>query len=279
LLGRNAARRRDEKTRNTAMINALRDLDNLIEKVKNDQLDGESALSQAEEIRKNYLQAMGELKDKKTRNIALKDVSRLDSKISELKAAVSAQKSRQEKMQLLVPTFADGGTVSNFFKGQKHNPLGYQHGSGAGREDDMLGYFPTANRYARYSNSEYILDAETTRNVGVPNLNMMLATKGRSFRKMQERIYKGNPARANGGAIIHTGSSDYENASSGSPVIVEVYVTNQIGADAFVEIAKTVVRNNDGTSEQFTAQAKAIQNEGNNALINQLAKVLKDKLS
>ena len=80
-LGRNSARRRDEKTRNQLSLDAFKNLDDLIAKVNADQIDGAGALEQAAGIRQTYMDGANALKDKKTRNIALKDVSRLDAKI------------------------------------------------------------------------------------------------------------------------------------------------------------------------------------------------------
>jgi hypothetical protein len=92
---RNAARRRDERTRNQATLDAFSALDKLISDVGADKIDGASALAQADQIRQQYLATAGSLKDKKTRNIALADVSRLDSKIATLKAAITTQQKRK----------------------------------------------------------------------------------------------------------------------------------------------------------------------------------------
>lgn len=271
LLGRNAARRRDERTRNSAMIDALGSLDKLIEGVKKDRIDGESALSQADEIRKNYVDNMTQLKDKKTRGIALRDVSRLDAKITELKAAVAEQTSRRERLALLVPTFADGGATSGFYKRYASNPLGYQYGGGNGRADDNLGWFPAAGRHARYSDTEYILDAETTRNVGVATLDNIRATKGKSLRRMQERVFRNAPRHAAGGSVLSVPDSN-TSVGAGDGITIEIHVVNQLGTEQFTEVVKTVVRGNDGSEEQFAAMAKAIQTVGTNSFVAQLSR-------
>ena len=111
-LGRNKKRRQEEGIRNQAMLDAFSQLDQLIDSVRRNKTDGASALSQAQQIRSSYLQRMSQLKDSKTRRIALADVSRIDGKISTLKAVADAQAARQARADLFAPTFADGGKVN-----------------------------------------------------------------------------------------------------------------------------------------------------------------------
>ena len=254
-LGRNKQRRADEKLRDKAMVDALKGLDDLIDNVKFDRIDGAGALSQADQIRASYLESMGQLKDKKTRNIALKDVSRLDAKISNLKAAVDDQNLRKTRLEKLVPTFADGGSVSNFArKNFRNNPLGYQRGRGSSRSDSMMGYFPSAKQYARYSDTEFILDAETTRNIGVDNLNHLLASKGRSF--------------ANGGAVAQTATvATASNVLSSDKINLTVNLQVGLSETEFVQVIGAYITSGEGTQEILDALATLNQNQGSNKLL------------
>lgn len=226
LFGRNKQRRQDERTRNQAMVDAFAALDKLISDVNSDRVDGASALSQAEDIRKNYLDQMSQLKDGKTRRIALADVHRIDAKITLLKAAVKSQDQRKEKLAMLVPTFADGGDVSAFArKNFRNNPLGYITGSGTARSDSISAYFPIANSVARISHSEYVLDAETTRNIGVWNLDRLRAGKGKNFgeiARMMKHVHEPRIKLAEGGLATGTNSQTTTPASPTTEVSVSV---------------------------------------------------------
>ena len=94
----------------------------------------------------------------------------------------------------LIPAFAggnlvargDGGALSNFSRmaaeraGVQFNPQGLIRGPGGPTSDSVFAYFPTAGKLGRVSASEYVIDAETVRAVGVERLDRLRATKGRS---------------------------------------------------------------------------------------------------
>lgn len=111
ILAKNSARRRDETTRNQAMLDSLSQLDEIIRAVKTDKMDVTSAIGAAAQIRQQYVTSMSALKDSKTRRIALQDVYRLDLKIDEIKKAGEGQDRRREIERKLVPAFAQGGLV------------------------------------------------------------------------------------------------------------------------------------------------------------------------
>jgi hypothetical protein len=111
LLGRNSARKRDEATRNQAMLDSLGQLDEIIRAVKTDKMDLTSGVAAAMQIRQQYVTSMNALKDSKTRRIALQDVYRLDLKIDEIRKAGEGQQRRRDIEKRLVPEFAHGGTV------------------------------------------------------------------------------------------------------------------------------------------------------------------------
>lgn len=101
-----------------------------------------------------------------------------------------------------VASLADGGAVRprRYASGGEvqYDPTGLLRGPGGGRADKILAYFPAANRVARVSNTEYVLDAETTRNLGVGFLDRIRAAKGR---------VKFGGGFAEGGAVSAAGNS------------------------------------------------------------------------
>ena len=129
LIGRNSKRRKEEKQRtefiNTALTD-LKDFDKLIADTKALKIQPPSSAittgeALAKSVREQYLTAANGLKDKKTRNIALRDVSRVDSsisdKMSQLRAAVAGATNATEFSNKFVATFAGGAyTTSPFMK-------------------------------------------------------------------------------------------------------------------------------------------------------------------
>lgn len=130
LLGRNAKRRKNEKIRNQAMLEALPALQELLKGVKTDKIDGNEALTRADEIRKQYIEQMSKLDDKKTRRIALKDVSRLDAVIAEIKVAAKNQSIRREIDDRIVPTYSTGGVGQGLIRVSKGETLFLPHSEG-----------------------------------------------------------------------------------------------------------------------------------------------------
>lgn len=252
-INRSKLRRQEETTRNQAMIDALRGLDNIIEGVRNDRIDGQSAIQQAEQIRATYVEQMSALKDKKTRRIALADVSRLDAKISQIKSEVNNQENRKARLELSVPTFAQGGSLSRF-TGSNHlyNPQGYQAGG------QKFGYFPNAGMTASFNErgSEYILDAETTRNVGVPELDKMRASRGKYI-----------PAKYMGGLPGNSGG--------GSPIIVENHynVSQNENGTITIEMVESIIKNHDGSETQTANFVNNLTKRGGQPL-NTLARAI-----
>lgn len=111
IIGKNKKRRAAETQRNAFTTDALGQLNNLLSQVRRDKISGDDALGQAASIREQYLASSQALSDKKTREIALKDVSRLDGIISQIKIAAVGQERRQQLDSQLVPEFARGGVV------------------------------------------------------------------------------------------------------------------------------------------------------------------------
>jgi soluble lytic murein transglycosylase-like protein len=117
ILKKNKEKRQNEKLRDGYMSDSLGQLNSLLSQVRRDKIGGAEALAQASSIREQYMSNAQALSDKKTRAIALKDVSRLDAVIGQIKAATKAQERRQELDNQLVPEFAGGGRVVSSGRG------------------------------------------------------------------------------------------------------------------------------------------------------------------
>lgn len=276
-LSRNAKRRKEETIRNTAITDAFAAIDKLISDVNSDKIDGASALGQADQIRSNYVSEMSKLKDKKTREHALADVSRIDLRINDLKNAVAQQVSRKERLALMVPTFADGGATSAFAANFQNNPLGYQTGFGHGRSDNMLGYFPASGQMGAFSPTEYILDAETTRTVGTQNLDVMRATRGRSYHDMRKNV----PVRRAFGGPLNSGvaqtSGSVGTDGSGSPMKLEITLNVGLATEEFAKVIGASITGNDGSKAQLDAIVTTLKNEGYTELAAELGRQLQNK--
>jgi hypothetical protein len=115
ILGRKAQRDRDEKARTESWISLKAETLKLIEAVRGDRMDGTDALSRLEEYKTQYRDSVSQLKDKKTREIALAMLTRpehLPGLEKILRAEIANQKQRQAVEDLLTPTYAKGGVTS-----------------------------------------------------------------------------------------------------------------------------------------------------------------------
>ena len=123
---RGRRRRRDERTRDAAMVKALRMLNRIKDLVnqKPPGIDLNTAATNAQNIEQQYFSAMGSLKDGKTRRIALKDgrervtplvqqiLADIDRVRAELKAA---EANRRDISSRFAGQFARGGFMSADF--------------------------------------------------------------------------------------------------------------------------------------------------------------------
>lgn len=232
ILGKNKQRKADEKTRNQAMVDAFSQLDEILKQINRDEIDGASGVSSANNIRKQYVDQMSKLKDKKTRNIALKDVSRIDSKISLIKQAADNQSARKAMDAKLVPTFADGGFVGtgNGYRvlgsdGEAMQPFRGRVPGVYDRRDDFL---------ARLSGNEVVL---------TPDQWMPIAP----YLK-QKRV----PGFADGGLVSNTSSiNGSSQASSNQEIIIEeliINLNNSFGAETAARIVDVGLKTPDGRS-------------------------------
>lgn len=272
-------RRKEETIHNDAMLKALNGLDNIVFGLNNNTLDANSALSQADALKAEYLSTANALTDKKTRNIATSasEVARIDAKIKAVKDAISNQKARQERQDLLVPTFADGGSISGFINKQyKNNPLGYQSGSGHSRSDNLLGYFPSAKQFAYTSPSEYVLDAKTVSNIGIHELELMRATQGQSFNNLKDRKIN---KFADGGSISQSPVNIQADSNpSNSSMSMNLSLNIGLAVSDFVELIEGVLRSSDASEQQISNIITSINKEGvDHPLLQTLNQKLKNK--
>lgn len=113
-LSRNSRRRKEEKTRTGFLNDAVGQFDKLIADVRSHRTSGPDALAQAEEIRKSYTEQANQLKDSKTRRIAMNEwnpPNKLWAKMEELKKVAESASADSERKNQLIPEFASGGVV------------------------------------------------------------------------------------------------------------------------------------------------------------------------
>lgn len=126
LFGKSKQRKADEKARTQFMRDAVAnmgELDRLIADVKGLGVDPASAIATGEgigrQIRDNYMQQANALKDKKTRNIALRDVGQIDSAIAAkmvvLRGAVDVSSAAKDNRERIIPQFATGAYIDPAF--------------------------------------------------------------------------------------------------------------------------------------------------------------------
>lgn len=128
LFGINSMRRKEEKIRAAALgdaLNSIKQFDTLIQDVRGLRLDPASGIAQgtalAAQIRQQYMSVVEQLKDKKTRNIALKayrdDVEVLISqKMEELRKVADVATAAGDRERRLIPEFAQGVFLSPGFQ-------------------------------------------------------------------------------------------------------------------------------------------------------------------
>lgn len=116
IYGRNAARRRDEQARDQLHRDARTQLYDILRQVQTDRLDGAAGVSQALAVLENYRQQASQLRDSKTRRIALESVSHLNPVVEQIRQAADKQAARREWEGRFTPTFARGGVVPELVK-------------------------------------------------------------------------------------------------------------------------------------------------------------------
>lgn len=109
ILAKNAARRRDEKTRNQATIDTRSALLKILSDVQTDNLDGNSARAAIEELHARWIETGNALKDSKTRNHHMATWSHFQPIIDQIYAASDAQLERENIRGRMIPVFGGGG--------------------------------------------------------------------------------------------------------------------------------------------------------------------------
>lgn len=121
-IGRSAKRRKEETQSNQIRVDAKTQLQKILENLRqsSNPSDIENALSQANQIRADYLNQVNQLTDKKTKTNAVAFVRELDAIIDQIKSEGAAVRGRSRKQNFadaydnaLVPTF-DGGGMFNY---------------------------------------------------------------------------------------------------------------------------------------------------------------------
>lgn len=122
LLGRNAQRRRDEKSRDALAGDLRTQLYALISGVSNDSIQGADALTKYGELRAQYVQQVTALKDRKARDHAMLWLTNdLEKQVlPQLQAAIAAQGERTQTIARRKPEFADGGLVPGALGSRQH---------------------------------------------------------------------------------------------------------------------------------------------------------------
>ncbi len=145
LFGINKQRRADERSRAQALASAesaiKQEFESLMTQLRFGTIDSASAINQAASssasIRQQYIDAVSQLKDGKTRRIALSEVQqRIDpliaQKTAELKGLAEIAAASAERSKRILPEFAGGTYIADFFR-----PNGLIPGIFDGRDDLM----------------------------------------------------------------------------------------------------------------------------------------------
>jgi hypothetical protein len=114
ILGIQARRKKAEKQRSVLRDNAGAELDKLIAGVKSHHIQPEDALSQAAQIKQDYTDQVAQLKDGKTRKIAMNEWNEpniLWRKMDDLQRAGNEAGADSERAKRILPEFADGGYI------------------------------------------------------------------------------------------------------------------------------------------------------------------------
>lgn len=192
ILRRNQQRREDEKKRSQLATSGLTNLDEILKGVMNGSLDGTSGIAQAMDIRKQYVEASSQIKDRKTRNHALLDVSRLDLKIDAIRLAAQQQLEERARDRKLVPEFAtglNGGAIPG----------------PAGSPQLILGH-----------GGEYVINSSQQAAIGA--LVLALAAKGEA-------------SAASGGSAISRIAQGAQSSAAGGPLFGDIIIEAEVDAE------------------------------------------------
>jgi polyhydroxyalkanoate synthesis regulator phasin len=109
-INRSAKRRKEETARTDILTKSKEEVQKLIDQAKGGRLSMEDGRAQFLAIRQNYLDQVGQLTDKKTRNIAIATVRELDYQWSNVLQPLLLRSDRANELErIIVPTFGVGG--------------------------------------------------------------------------------------------------------------------------------------------------------------------------
>lgn len=109
LLGRNAQRKKDEKTRNQATIDTRSALWQILAAVQTDQMDGNTARGEIQKLHQNWIDVGNSLKDSKTRRHHMETWNHFQPIIDSIEKEIAQQTTRANNRNRMVPVFASGG--------------------------------------------------------------------------------------------------------------------------------------------------------------------------
>jgi muramidase (phage lysozyme) len=237
LINRFARRNREERERTDLAHSVYDQVIAILNEARSGRLTVSEAVARFNQVKSEYMSAVGQFQDRKTREIAqrwfIQDVESYYHPLIQ-QAAKQGEEARARAARMN-PVFADGGSVlagvlnmRRFADGGApfiYNPQGYIQGPGSSRSDSITAYFPTARSYGRISDTEYVLDAQTTAAIGVERLDRIRANRGRGL--------------AEGGAVAVDSSLQSSSTDSRFTVIVHntpSFDGKQILIDTIVEI-------------------------------------------
>jgi hypothetical protein len=111
-LSRNARRKKEEKIRTQHINDALAQLDQILKDVNSHQMSGSEGLRAAEAVKASYIENVNQLKDSKTRRIAMNEVNqRINPRIDQIRSAATNAANDNRRFNNLMPEFATGGLV------------------------------------------------------------------------------------------------------------------------------------------------------------------------
>lgn len=136
--------------------------------------------------------------------------------------------------------FAQGGAINQYNNGILIGAGGFISGKGTATSDSIPAFFPAARKFGRVSDTEFILDAETTRNIGVEKLNQLLKTKGRGTGNLFGRLANRSGNFATGGAAsesVLSGIANFETPEiTGGGANVDMTTLNYFGKKPIEEV-------------------------------------------
>lgn len=148
------------------------------------------------------------------------------------------------RLAMFAGNFAAGGApnVNKYAGNVLIGAGGFISGVGGPRTDSIPAFFPAARKFGNVSNTEFILDAETTRNIGVDRLNALLRTKGRGAGSLFSGLAQRAGNFAEGGAAsesVLAGIRQFETPEINGGGVVnnnELKQLNYIGKKSIEEV-------------------------------------------